>query len=113
MTSILTDVKKMIGIDENYTQFDTDLIIHINSVLLILSQLGVGPPEGFMIEDKTSKWSDFIVNKYNRLSTVKSFTAMKVKLLFDPPLSSSVMESANRIISEFEWRIMIEADSLE
>ena len=112
MESILTSIKKMLGIAEEYTHFDADLIMHINSVFAILTQIGVGPSEGFSIEDDTDVWTDFIQDN-KRLESVKSYTYMKVKLLFDPPLSSSVIESMNRIISEFEWRIQVAADPVK
>lgn len=106
MDSILTSIKKLLGIAEDYEHFDQDLIIHINSVLSILTQLGVGPSEGFSIEDENATWNDFIPED-KRLSSIRSYVYMKVKLLFDPPLSSSVMESMNRMISEFEWRLNV------
>lgn len=112
MESILTSIKKMLGIAEEYTHFDADLIMHINSVFAILTQIGVGPAEGFSIEDDTDVWTDFIQDN-KRLESVKSYTYMKVKLLFDPPLSSSVIESMNRIISELEWRIQVAADPVK
>ena len=102
--SILTSVKKMLGIAKEYEHFDSDLIMHINSVLMILSQLGIGPVEGFLIEDETASWSDFIPKGKN-LELVKSYMYLKVRLLFDPPLSSSVLEAMNRMINEFEWRL--------
>lgn len=106
MESILTSIKKLLGIDEIYTQFDSDIIMHINSVFLNLTQLGVGPSEGFLIEDDTATWDDFIGDS-NQLQAVKSYVYLKVKLLFDPPLSSSVTESMNRMISELEWRLNV------
>lgn len=111
MESILTSIKKMLGIDEEYTHFDADIIMHINSVLMILTQLGVGPAEGFMIEDDTSTWVDFIPEaNAAQLHAVKSYIYMKVKLIFDPPLSSAVIESMNRQIVEFEWRLNVAVD---
>ena len=109
MDSILTSVKKMLGITEDYEHFDADLIMHINSVFMILTQLGVGPSEGFSIEGKLDTWDDFISTGSN-LEAVKSYVYLKVKLLFDPPLSSSVMESMNRMISELEWRLNVSVD---
>lgn len=106
MDSILTSIKKLLGIAEDYEHFDQDLIMHINSVLSILTQLGVGPSKGFSIEDENATWNDFIPED-KRLSSIRSYVYMKVKLLFDPPLSSSVMESMNRMISEFEWRLNV------
>ena len=108
-TSILTSIKKMLGVAEDYTEFDEDIITHINSVFLNLTQLGVGPEEGFMIEDDTAVWEDFI-NDSIRLQAVKTYMYLKVKLLFDPPLSSSVTESFTRMIAELEWRLNVTVD---
>ena len=112
MESVLTSIKKMLGIVEEYTHFDADLIMHINSVLSILTQIGVGPAEGFSIKDKSSVWEDFVPEN-SKWELIKSYTYMKVKLLFDPPLSSAVIESTNRIISELEWRIQVAADPVK
>ena len=111
MESILTSIKKMLGIDEAYTHFDADIIMHINSVLMILTQLGVGPEEGFVIEDDTSTWINFIPEaNAAQLHAVKTYIYMKVKLMFDPPLSSAVIESMNKQIAEFEWRLNVAVD---
>lgn len=109
MESILTSIKKLLGIEEEYTQFDTDIIMHINTVFLNLTQLGVGPSEGFLIEDDTAIWEDFIGDS-SQLQAVKTYMYLKVKLLFDPPLSSSVTESMNRMIAELEWRLNVAVD---
>ena len=111
MESILTSIKKMLGITEEYTHFDADLIMHINSVFVTLRQLGVGPEEGFRIEDKTSYWSDFIPEDDMRFESVKTYIYLKVRLLSDPPLNSAVIESINRISNELEWRLNVEAES--
>ena len=108
-TSILTSIKKMLGIAEDYTEFDEDIITHINSVFLNLTQLGVGPEEGFMIEDNTAVWEDFIDDSV-QLQAIKTYMYLKVKLLFDPPLSSSVTESFTRMIAELEWRLNVAVD---
>lgn len=108
--SILTSIKKLLGVGEEYTQFDTDIIMHINSVFMVLNQLGVGPDSGFSITDKTATWKDFLQDETN-LEGVKSYMYAKVKLLFDPPLSSSVTAAIERIISEFEWRLYMAAES--
>ena len=112
MESILTSIKKLLGISEEYEHFDNDLIMHINSVLLVLTQLGVGPEEGFYIVDKNDTWDDFLAGSMN-LEMVKSYVYMKVKLLFDPPLSSAVIEANNRVIAEFEWRLRLAAEEQE
>lgn len=109
MDSILTSIKKMLGMTEDYTEFDTDLIIHINSVFSTLTQIGVGPPEGFMIEDESSEWNDFIGTE-SKWNFVKTYVYLKVRLLFDPPNSGSVMESINNQIKELEWRLFTEAE---
>lgn len=111
--SILTSIKKLLGIDKNYTHFDADIVMHINSVFSILTQMGVGPANGFSISGKDETWSAFITDKPNIFSLVKSYVYMKVRLLFDPPLSSAAIESINRQISEFEWRLFVAADPIE
>lgn len=110
MESILTSIKKMLGIEEEYEHFDPDIIMHINSVFMILTQLGVGPSEGFTIEDKFSAWTDF-VSDTAKIEAVKSYIYLRVKLLFDPPLSSAVIESIKRMIDEYEWRLNVAADN--
>lgn len=109
MDSILTSIKKMLGIEEIYEHFDVDLIIHINSVLSVLSELGLGNT-AFKIEDKSTTWNDFLQDDTNLLECVKSYIFLKVKLLFDPPLSSAVIDAINRQISELEWRINVAVD---
>ena len=109
MESILTSIKKMLGIQEEYEHFDADIVMHINSVFMILMQLGVGPASGFSIHDKTATWADFLPEG-QQLEAVKSYMYLKVKLLFDPPLGSAVMESYNKQISELEWRLNVQVD---
>lgn len=108
MDSILTTIKKTLGIDEKDKSFDLDLIVHINSVFMVLNQLGVGPEEGFYIEDEYATWDEFIDE--GRLNLVKSYMYLKVRLLFDPPVNSSLIESINRMINEFEWRLNVAVD---
>lgn len=111
-TSILDSIKKLLGIPSEATEFDTDILIHINSVFSILTQLGVGPSSGFIIEDSSAEWSDFIGDDA-RLSDVKSFVYLKTRLLFDPPASSAAMDAMNRMASELEWRINVSVDPKE
>ena len=108
-TSILDSIKKLLGIPSEATEFDTDILIHINSVFSILTQLGVGPSSGFSIEDSSAEWPDFIGDDA-RLSDVKSFVYLKTRLLFDPPASSAAMDAMNRMASELEWRINVSVD---
>lgn len=109
MESILTSIKKLLGIAEEYTHFDSDITMHINSVLMILNQMGVGPEEGFFIEDASATWEEF-VSDITKIQAVKSYVYLKVKLLFDPPLSSAVTDATNRLISELEFRLNIAVD---
>lgn len=110
MDSILTSVKKMLGITEEYKHFDPDLIMHINSVFTILWQLGVGPAKGFSISDAEATWDDFEISEVDQLEMVKSYMYAKVRLIFDPPTSGIVMESLKRITDEFEWRMNVAVD---
>lgn len=107
--SILTSIKKLLGIAESNTDFDTDIVMHINSVFMILRQLGVGPETGFNITGNSETWFNYLGEEKNKLALVRSYIYLKVRLLFDPPVGS-VLESINRSISEFEWRLNVEVD---
>jgi hypothetical protein len=109
MDSILTSIKKLLGIAEEYEHFDPDIVMYINSAFSVLTQLGVGPEDGFRIEDSSTDWSEFLCDNY-RLEFVKTYVYLKVKLGFDPPLSSAAIEAINRQISELEWRINVSVD---
>lgn len=109
MESILTSIKKMLGITAEYTIFDQDLIMHINTAFMVLNQLGVGPSECFYIEDDGSMWNDFLEDP-TKLQMVKTYMYMKVKLMFDPPASSTVLKSIEEQIKEFEFRLNIAVD---
>lgn len=100
--SILVTIKKMLGLVEDYTPFDTEIIVHINSILGVLAQEGVGK-DGFFITDSGDSWSDFIGDS-TKLEMVKSYVYMRVRLLFDPPTGSAT-ESFNNAIKELEWRM--------
>ena len=108
MDSILQSVKKMLGIPEEHEQFDVDIIIHINSVFNILMQLGVGPEEGFSIEDASATWSDYTTDE--NLNLVKSYVYAKVRFLFDPPTSGIVTGAQQELIKEMEWRLNVQVD---
>lgn len=105
--SILTSIKKLLGITESCTDFDTDIIMHINTVLMTLNQLGIGT-EGFQIEDKNAVWSEFVES--NKLAATKSYVYLRVKLLFDPPLNSAIIEAIKESIRELEWRLNIRVE---
>lgn len=106
--SILTSIKKLLGITESCTDFDTDIIMHINTVLMTLNQLGIGT-EGFQIEDKNAVWSEFV--DPNKLAATKSYVHLRVKLLFDPPLNSAIIEAIKESIRELEWRLNVRVES--
>lgn len=107
--SILTTIKKMLNIGEDDTSFDVDIIMNINSVFAILSQLGVGPTDGYRIKDNNDLWNSYISDDDN-LNDVVSYIYLKVKLMFDPPLNSTVMNAHQQQISELEWRLNVGAE---
>lgn len=106
--SILNSVKLQLGILPEYTVFDQQLILAINTAFSILHQLGVGPKDGYAIEDESNRW-DEVVTKQS-LNMVKSYVFLKVKLLFDPPATSFVLDAYNKQLSEMEWRINSEVE---
>ena len=110
MESVLTTIKKMLGIAADYTHFDSDIIVHINSVLMTLNQLGVGPETQTFIGSDMDTW-DKILGDITNLEAVKTYIYLKVRLLFDPPTSSFVVDSMNRQASELEWRLNVQAET--
>lgn len=107
--SILDSIKKILGMPPDYDAFDTDLVIHINSVFGILAQLGVGPEGGFSISDNTTLWRAYLGDSKD-LEMVKSYIALKVRLIFDPPTIGAVMDAMREQIREFEWRLNVQVD---
>ena len=107
--SILVYVKKLLGIQKDYNHFDPDVIYGINAAFAALTQLGVGPEEGFAISDDTAKWTDF-VSDIPRLSLIKEYVCLKTRLLFDPPTSAALIDVMNKSVSEYEWRLYIASD---
>lgn len=106
MESILTSIKKLLGIAEDYEHFDVDIIMCINSAFSTLSQLGVGPVNGFLISDKSSKWDDFAsATNISNIENAKMYVYLKTRLIFDPPSSGIVTESISSSIKELEWRL--------
>jgi len=104
--SILISTKKILGIAEDYTAFDLDIITHINTAFSTLTQLGVGPATGFMIEDDTAVWDDFISDDF-QYNSVKSYVFLRVRHLFDPPTTSYLIVASEKQISELEWRLNV------
>lgn len=110
--SILTSTKKILGLAVDYTAFDLDIITHINAAFSTLTQLGVGPADGFMIEDASAEWYDYIEND-PQLNTIKSYVFLKVRQLFDPPATSYLITAMEKQIQEFEWRLNVNRESTE
>lgn len=106
--SILVTIKKLIGVSPDFTDFDIDLITHINSVMLILRQLGIGPEEGYVIEGYDERWGDYI-SDISKLAAVKSYIAAKVRMAFDPP-TGGALDALKSLIAEFEWRLNVAVD---
>lgn len=102
--SILNSTKKILGLEKNYIPFDLDIITHINSAFSLLNQLGIGPTDGFSISDDTAEWADFGVPD-NQLHLIKTYIYLRVRLLFDPPGTSFLLEAAQNQIKEYEWRL--------
>lgn len=102
--SILRSVAKNIGLPEEYNVFDPDLIMAINTVMSDLNQLGIGPEEGFEITDDVAVWDDLLQGEI-RLNSVKSYTYMRVKLMFDPPTTSYLIDSYQKQVDKAEFRI--------
>ena len=111
MDSILTSVKKLLGLPADYEAFDPDIIMYINTVLMILTQMGVGPKEGFFISNKSTTWNQFIADPV-KVEAVKAYVAVKVRL-FDVPQSSVTKEALQNTASEMEWRLNVEHDHPE
>lgn len=108
--SILNSIKKVIGVSESDASFDVDILMHINSVFSTLNQIGIGPEEGFMIEDSTTTWDAFIGNDL-RLNMVKTYIHLRVRMIFDQPGTSYAMDSMNKQIQEFEWRLNVQREA--
>lgn len=105
MESILDSIKKLLGIPPEYRAFDEDLIIHINTVFIILNQLNIGPKDCFFLEDGSETWDEFMTSVDEGM--IRTFVYLKVRLMFDPPTSSALIESINSMLSELEWRLYI------
>ncbi len=115
MESILTSIKQMLGPSAEYEHFDPEIIMHINTVFMELAQIGVGPECGFVIEDDTASWKDFVSDEeasklFGGIEALKTYMYLKVKLVFDPPSNGSHMEAINKQIDRLEWRLFTATD---
>lgn len=108
--SILSDTKKILGVPETDTGYDLDILMHINSVLSTLNQLGIGPVEGFSIEDASATWAELLADD-PRLNSVKTYIYLRVRMLFDPPGTSFLLGAMQDQIKELEWRISTQRES--
>lgn len=123
MESILNSIKEMLGMTADYKPFDTQIIIHINSALMVLNDIGVGPKQGFMISSESETWEQFlgyssiadsyiVENEPIKFEHVKTYVYLKVKLIFDPPSSSAVLDAMKRQADELEWRLNVRAETI-
>ncbi len=111
-TSILKGTKKILGLAADYTAFDHDVITHINTAFTTLTQLGIGPTQGFAIQDDTAVWADFMGANDYELNSVKSYVYLRVRLMFDPPATSYLIAAYEKQIQELEWRLNAHRESL-
>lgn len=109
--SILTSIKKLLGISEDDESFDQDILMHINSVLFVLCQLGVGPDTAYSIDDSSVSWVDYLGEDLAKYESIKTYIYLRVRLLFDPPTNGSVLAAIERQVAEYEWRLNIQAES--
>lgn len=111
-TSILNDIKHMLGIEPDYDAFDIDIIIDINSVFMILNQLGVGPKETFSITDSTATWDEFTRGKTD-IMAVKTYIYLRTRLMFDPPTNSFTIQAFENQIKELQWRLLVQRETVK
>lgn len=109
-SSILTDVKESLGITSDYKVFDNQIMMHINSILMVLSQIGVGPEKSYTLATGFETWRDYLGDKVDELPSVKTYICLRVRLLFDPPTSSVLGDAIKKQIDELEWRLTITSD---
>lgn len=110
--SILDDTKQVCGIEPDYTHYDLDIMMHINSVFATLNQLGVGPDDGFEITGNTEVWDDFIAGN-KKFNSVRTYVVMKVRSIFDPPTTSFAIGAMEKQLQELEWRLNVVREETE
>lgn len=110
--SIFVTIKKMLGLNDDYTPFDADVLVHINSALMTLNQMGIGPKEGFIVTDYDTTWDEFLQDK-KMFGGVKTWVYLQVKMLFDPPGNSFVMDAYKNQADQILWRLNVQAESME
>lgn len=110
--SIMKSIKKTLNLDADYEAFDQDVLTHINSVFSTLNQLGVGPTQGFMIEDSGKTWDEFFGDD-PRLNHIKTYVYLRVRLLFDPPTTGFHVTAMKEQIQELEWRLNVQREDTQ
>lgn len=113
LESILLSIKKLNNVAEDYTAFDNDFMLYINSALADLNQVGIGPAEGYAIESEDDSWEDFLGSDSHRLNAVKTFVGLRVRLLFDPPASSFAIAMMEKQVEEHLWRLKAAQQDIE
>lgn len=108
--SILQSIKKVLGLPSEYTAFDLDIVMHINSVFSTLYQLGLGVEDQFSITDGNDTWATMFTG-YKGVATIKSYIGMRVKQIFDPFQTGFATDSYDKQIKEMEWRINVALSS--
>lgn len=109
--SILNSVKKQLGITEDYTPFDPDIIVNINMALSTLTQLGVGPVSGFQITGADETFEDFLGSDDPRMNFIPQYLYLRTRVIFDPPTQSYVLQAYKDQIAELEWRMNVQVDN--
>lgn len=115
MDSILSSIKKLLGLDVEDTSFDIDVMMAINTIIPVLSQMGVGPSNGFIVTSSLNTWNDYITDDSINLQGIKTYIYLRTKMIFDPPTNAAVITAINNNIKELEWRMMlaVETNNLE
>ena len=107
-SSILITIKKLLGIDDSITSFDDDILVHINTAIMALRQIGIGPKEGFVVSGDHNTWNELVTS--DKFEAVKTYIYLRVRILFDPPTSGTLMEAFKNSLAEYEWRLSVSAD---
>ncbi len=111
--SILKSTKKVLHIGDDDESFDLDIMTHINSAFSTLHDLGVGPLEGFAIEDMEAEWEWFVEDEPVQLSQVKTFVFLHSRLIFDPPTTTYHLNAAQEQLAEITWRLNVRRESVD
>ena len=111
MESILDTIKQLLGIPADDDSFDTDVKVNINAAIFTLSQIGIGPSNGYIVTSNTQMWNDYIGSSLINLEGVKNYIYLKTKLVFDPPTNSTTIQAINDSLKELEWRMQLAVET--